>query len=184
MRKWLLIGLGLTIAWVATLALLLPKGDGPGPAGPPTLEPPTGPARTSFAWPLRDLDDKAVNFDQFRGRPVFLNLWATWCGPCLEEMPSIARLAADPKVRAAGVAIVCVSADQSPEALRRYVAGKAWPMTVLRATALPAEFMTDGIPATFLIAPDGRIVARHVGAARWDDPSVVAALRDLAGVKD
>ena len=57
---------------------------------------------------------------------------------------------------------------------------KKWPMTVLRATELPDVFLTDGIPATFLIAPDGRIAASEVGAARWDDPSVVEFLERLA----
>ena len=183
MRRWLLIGLGLTVAWVAILAAF---GPSTGPIGldPPELEPPGRPSRTDFAWPLRDLDDRPVDFDQFRGKPVLLNLWATWCGPCLEEMPTLVRLAANPQVQAAGVAIVCVSTDESPEALRRFVVAQGWPLTILRATALPASFMTEGIPATFLIAPGGRIVAIHHGPARWADPSVVASRVKLAEVKD
>lgn len=76
--------------------------------------------------------------------------------------------------------MVCVSTDESPEVLRRYVAGKPWPMTILRATGLTSAFLTDGIPATFILAPDGRIAAAETGAARWDDPSVVAFLTRLA----
>ena len=53
-------------------------------------------------------------------------------------------------------------------------------MTVLRATDLPPVFTTEGIPATFLIAPDGHIAAQAIGGARWDDPSVIAFLERLS----
>ena len=97
--------------------------------------------------------------------------------PCVAELPSIARLARTPRLE--GVAFVCVSVDQDPETVRRYVQGKDWPMTVLHSTALPPAFSTDGIPATFLIAPDGRIAASAVGGAEWDDPTVVDFLERL-----
>ena len=96
----------------------------------------------------------------------------------MAELPAIATLAANPRLK--DVAFVCVSTDESPEVLRRFVRDKKWPMTVLRSTELPDVFLTDGIPATFLIAPDGRIAASEVGAARWDDPSVVEFLERLA----
>ncbi len=181
-RTWFFVALALTLAWVTYLALFGPSPEAGG-LEPPGLAPLDRPIRTEYAWPLRDLDDKPADFARFRGRPVLLNLWATWCGPCLEEMPAIANLAADPRIKAAGVAVVCVSTDESPEALRRYVAGKPWEMTILRATSLPREFATKGIPATFLIAPDGRVVAAQVGSAKWDHPSVVAFLEKLAPPK-
>ncbi len=182
MRRWWLIGLGLTAAWVAFLAFFGPE-TGAGGLEVPSLEPPARPAITGYDWPVRDLDDRPADFAQFRGRPVLLNLWATWCGPCVEEMPALARLAADPRIKAAGAVVVCVSTDESPDALRRFVKDKPWAMTILRATSLPPEFATDGIPATFLIAPDGRIAAAQVGSAKWDDPSVAAFLEKLASPK-
>ena len=93
-------------------------------------------------------------------------------------MPSIANLAADPRLK--DVAFVCVSTDDSRRAVSQFLAGKDWPMTVLRATDMPPVFSTDGIPATFLIAPDGRIAAAEVGAADWNQPDVVEALVTLA----
>ncbi len=178
-RKWLMIGLALTIAWAAYLAAFGPRPGGDG-LQPPDL---TGPALAQpaeFDWPLRDLDDRPVDLAGFRGRPILLNIWATWCGPCLREMPAIDRLAADPRIKAKGVAVVCVSVDRDAATVRRFAGEKARGMTILRATSVPPVFQTEGIPATFLIAPDGRVVASQVGAARWDDPSVVGFLEQMA----
>ncbi len=178
-RIRLVVVAALALTWLAYLWAFGPR------VGTGTLEPPalrglglTRPAE--FAWALRDLDEAPVDFARFRGRPILLNLWATWCPPCVEEMPSIALLANHPGLKAKGVAFVCVSVDESAEALRRFVKGKPWAMTILRATSIPPAFQTEGIPATFLIAPDGLIVAAEIGSARWDDPSVVAFLEKLA----
>src|SRR5262249_8597996 len=126
-----------------------------------------------------DLDGAPVEFSRFKGKAVFLNVWATSCGPCVREMPAIARLAADPRLE--GVAFVCVSTDEEAAPVKQFLAerGRGWPLTVVRATDLPPVFATEGIPATFLIAPDGRVAASQEGAARWDDPKVVEFLLRL-----
>ena len=175
-RKWLAIGLALVFAWVAFLATRGQRQD----SDAPMLEGTGLVAPANFDWALRDLDDAPVDFAKFRGRPILLNLWATWCPPCVEEMPTFARLAANPQLKEKGVVVVCVSLDESPETLRRFVKGEDWGMTILRATSTPLVFQTEGIPATFLIAPDGRVVASQVGSAQWDHPSVVAFLEKLA----
>jgi thiol-disulfide isomerase/thioredoxin len=174
-RKWLAIGLGAVLAWMAFLAT---RGQREGDA--PVLEGTGLVAPADFHWSLRDLNDSPVDFGEFRGRPILLNIWATWCPPCVEEMPTLARLAANPQIKEKNVAVVCVSQDESGETLRRFVEGKGWGMTILRATSTPIVFQTDGIPATFVIAPDGRIVASQLGSAQWDHPSVVAFLEKLA----
>src|SRR5205807_787177 len=68
---------------------------------------------------------------------------------------------------------------------RRFLAGKDWPMTFLheRGDRLPPVFTTNGIPATFVIAPDGQVAAATIGSARWDDPSVVEFLKSLDTAK-
>ena len=178
-RKWLAIGLAALLAWVAFLATagrVIPPGD----LGAPLLQASGVPRPAEFGWTLLDLDDKPVDFATFRGKPILLNIWATWCGPCLEEMPSIANLAANRTLKDKGVVFLCVSTDDSSEALRRFLKDKGWGMTILRATSIPTVFQTEGIPATFLIAPDGRIVTAEVGAAKWDDPAVIDFLQELA----
>jgi thiol-disulfide isomerase/thioredoxin len=133
---------------------------------------------TDYRWTLKDLDGKSVDFSQYKGRVVFLNLWATWCGPCVSEIPSIANLASDPKLQ--DVAFVCVSVEDEAEPVRQFVERHKLGMSVfLAGESPPAAFQTKAIPATFVIAPDGRIVSREIGAAQWDDPSVIEFLARL-----
>ncbi len=179
-RKWLLVGLAIVISWLIFVSLtsrLLKDGE----LAPPSLERSTSPRPAEFAWTLLDLDGKPVEFAQFKGKPILLNLWATWCGPCLKEMPSIAKLAASKELKGRNIAFVCVSTDESAEALRQFMKDQAWNVTVLRATSIPPAYQSEGIPATFLITPEGQIAAAELGAAQWDDPSVVAFLQKMAG---
>ncbi len=150
------------------------------PGHGPALENSAMSQPADYDWSPLDLDGSPVAFSQFRGKPLFLNVWATWCGPCVREMPSIARLAADPRLQGKNIQFVCVSVDQSADEVRRFLAGKNWGMTFLRAERLPAVFHTDGIPATFLIDAKGRIAASEVGSADWSTAEVVAFLDKLA----
>ena len=178
--RWSAVAVGLAILWVAYLALFGPRTDSPGGLAPPELAGTGLKMPADYAWPLLDVSEKPVDFAQFRGRTVVLNLWATWCPPCRAEMPALARLADDPRIKAKGIAVVCVSTDQSAATLRDFLAAKKWGMTMLRATSLPPVYATEGIPATFVISPKGKIVASVLGAAGWDDPSVVSFLEKLA----
>jgi thiol-disulfide isomerase/thioredoxin len=174
-RSWLYLALAFTLLWGVYIAWLSPFS---GRLAEPRLEPPGSQAVVDYSWKLLDLNDGLVEFSRFKGKTVFLNIWATWCGPCVMEMPTIERLAAKPGLK--DVEFVCVSTDESAATVRRFLAGKNWPMTVLRATSLPPAFQTEGIPATFLISADGRLAASEVGAVKWDNPAAVAFLIDLA----
>ena len=174
------IVLGLAVIWVAYQAFFGPQSGSINGLTPPSLQGTGMKEPADFNWKLTDLDDKPVDFAEFKGRPILLNLWATWCPPCRAEMPALAALADNPRIKGKGIAVICVSTDESSATLRQFMDKKPWAMTMLRATALPAVFMTEGIPATFLIAPDGKIVVSELGAARWDDPSVVSFLENLA----
>ena len=94
-----------------------------------------------YDWSLLDLNDQPVSFAKFKGRPVFLNIWATWCGPCVREMPSIAALAADPRLEGKNIEFVCVSTDDSTEAVRRYLEGKNWAHDLPAGRESPAGFL-------------------------------------------
>lgn len=179
-RTWIYVVLGCVLAWTFILYAFGPR-RGPGALGGPELAGNPSALPADYNWTLEGLDAQPVDFARYKGRVVFLNIWATWCPPCVAEMPSIANLAANPKLQAKNVAFVCASTDDDLDTVRRFVAGKDWPMTILRATSLPPAFATDGIPATFIIAPDGRVVTSHVGSARWDEPDVVDFLERLGG---
>ena len=83
-----------------------------------------------------------MQFSRFKGKTVFLNIWATWCGPCVGEMPSIARLAENPRLKGKNIEFVCVSTDDSTDKVVRFLRGKNWPMTVLHP-AIAAAGLPD-----------------------------------------
>lgn len=176
-RTWFIVIVSLAIVWILYLRFFGPKSGHEGALPTPTLERPFPAVTADPRWVIHDLDEAPVPFTNYQGRVVFLNLWATWCPPCVAELPAIANLASNPRLKE--VAFLCVSSDESAEVVRSFLKGKDWPMTFLRATDLPASFATDAIPATFVVAPDGQVVVSEVGSAQWDDPSVVDYLEGL-----
>jgi thiol-disulfide isomerase/thioredoxin len=134
--------------------------------------------QADYGLKLKDLNGAPIDFAGYRGRVIFLNFWATWCGPCREEMPSIARLAANPRLK--DVVFLCASVEDNPEAIREYArkAELTLPFAIV-ADRPPAVFQTDGIPATFVIARDGRIAIAEVGSMQWDTPSLIEKIEGL-----
>ncbi|QDV36794.1 TlpA family protein disulfide reductase [Tautonia plasticadhaerens] len=142
----------------------------------------TGGSAASFDWKVVAPDGTPVNLEDYKGRPVLLNVWATWCGPCMMEMPSLIALADRPELKEADVAVLLVSTDGDLQPVQQFLSrtptGNA---EVLVAAEMPPKvFSTTGIPATFLISPDGTIVRREVGAMDWNTPEVVEELVGLA----
>jgi thiol-disulfide isomerase/thioredoxin len=177
-RTWIWVALAFVAFWVVYLGFFGPRNRRP-------LEDSGIDRPAEYGWTLADLKEQPVRFTRFQGKTVFLNIWATWCGPCVAEMPSIARLAANPRLKGKDIEFVCVSVDDSAAAVKSFLSKKDWPMTVLHASSLPPVFSTDGIPATFVISPSGRIVAAEVGSSNWDSPDVVAFLeKTAAGAKN
>ena len=129
-----------------------------------------------YAWSIWDLDGREIPFDTFRGKVIFLSFWATWCVPCLAEMPSIERL----KEELAGedVAFALV-ADQSPRVLKRFAAKHPFDLTFYRTPTIPSAFKCDGFPTTMVIDPAGRIILRETDGARWDAPEAIAFIKGL-----
>jgi thiol-disulfide isomerase/thioredoxin len=139
----------------------------------------------SYDWTVLDLNDQPVSFSQFKGKPLFLNFWATWCGPCIREMPSIDSLARDSRLAGKSIEFVCISTDENSETVRQFLKDKKFGMTFLRVKdgKIPPVFYSEGIPATFLIDAGGRIAASEVGSADWHEPHVVEFLEKLAAAK-
>ena len=177
-RTWLYVGVAFVAFWGLYLTFFPPKTGPEGGLDVPRLRGTGKTLPADYGWTLHDLDGKPVAFADFARRPIVLNLWATWCGPCREEMPSLVKLAENPRLK--DVAFVAVTSERASESVRKVAREELRGLTVLRADALPEVFATEAIPATFVIAPDGSVVASEVGAARWDDPTVVDFLAALA----
>jgi thiol-disulfide isomerase/thioredoxin len=137
-------------------------------------------AKWDYDMALTDLDGVAVESRAFSGKVLVLNFWATWCAPCVAEMPSLERLAA--ATSDAGVVLACVTQEPA-EAVRAFLDKRSLdiPAYVL-AGDVPNCFASRGIPATFIIDRKGAVALRHMGAAAWDDDGVVEFVRGLAAV--
>ncbi len=123
----------------------------------------------------------AKGIDDYRGEVVLLNIWATWCGPCRIEMPSMQRL--QERLGPQGLRIVAVSVDDpgSAGAIRTFAQELGLTFELLHdpTKAIERTFQTTGVPETFLIGRDGTIRRRSIGAEAWDSESNVAQLERL-----
>jgi thiol-disulfide isomerase/thioredoxin len=128
---------------------------------------------------FEDATGRQRSLADFRGKLVLLNIWATWCAPCREEMPALDRLQA--KLAGPGFEVVAVSVDQQgPEIARKFFAEtgvKALPLYIDRSAQAAFKLGTPGLPATLLVDRSGREIGRHLGPATWDAPEIVDALR-------
>jgi thiol-disulfide isomerase/thioredoxin len=152
-------------------------------AGLAVAEAPIGTAEPKPLPPLafQTLDGEETTMDAFAGKVVVLNLWATWCAPCREEMPSLDRLQA----RFAGqdVVVLALSVDRAgPERVREFLdeVGVRH-LHVYRdpQAAATRSLKVPGLPATLLVDRQGRETGRVLGIAQWDGPAAVAAVEQL-----
>jgi thiol-disulfide isomerase/thioredoxin len=112
------------------------------------------------------------------GNVVFLNLWATWCGPCLAEMPAMASLYQ--QLSGSGFSMVAVS-EEDPETVREFLADSPYPFKILMdpENVLGNRFEVQRIPSTFIIDREGRLALRQTGAYHWDAAEVVEQFEPL-----
>jgi cytochrome c biogenesis protein CcmG/thiol:disulfide interchange protein DsbE len=129
---------------------------------------------------LPSLAGGEVDLASRRGKIVVLNFWATWCPPCVAEMPSLERLhrALGPE----GLSVVTVSTDEGEGDLRRFVAERALTLPVLKdpgGRVAAGEYRTTGYPETFVLDREGRLLQHVVGPAEWDSAEKLAGFRRL-----
>lgn len=131
--------------------------------------------------PILDPHGKTVTLAAFKGRPIVVNMWATWCAPCRKEMPSLARLQA---AYGDKVLVVPVSMDKAPERdkARAFIAANApLPFYQDEALAMPYDVKppVEGFPTTFLFDAHGREVARIPMDHDWNSPAAHAVVDAL-----
>ncbi len=128
---------------------------------------------------FNDASGRRHTLAEFKGRYVLLNLWATWCAPCVRELPSLAGLqAAIPGLKIVAVNVGRGSASDAAAFLKAHHAGSL-PVYMDSDIALIRVFGAFGLPYSILIDPQGREVARAVGPGAWDAPDAVDYFRAL-----
>lgn len=130
---------------------------------------------------LAALDGRPVRSSDLKGKVVVLNFWATWCGPCKEEMPALDRLRK--RFDHQDVAVLTVTTDQQRDGVAGFLKHLQLSLPVLldESREVSDAFLVRGLPTTFVIGKDGKMVGRAVGPRVWDGPDAVAlvqALRD------
>lgn len=119
--------------------------------------------------------------DALRGKVVVLNFWATWCPPCIEELPSLERLRR--QLKGLPVEIVGLSVDDSWEPIEKLTKERPIRFTLALdiARSVPGAFGTEKFPETYILDKNGVVVRKLIGAQIWDRGDFVAFLRELAG---
>ena len=184
-----LIAVGILLA-LAAFWQLAPGGN---PKSEETALPPRPSAELApFEWheepvALPDLtftsaDGDVTNLADLSGQFVLINLWATWCAPCLREMPMLDALAA--AARGPGLKVIALNQDRAGlEAALPYWQDKgfsALDMYLDEGLATGRALKPTGLPLTVLIDPEGREIARLAGIASWDDPEVIDYFKAVA----
>jgi cytochrome c biogenesis protein CcmG, thiol:disulfide interchange protein DsbE len=137
------------------------------------------PPRIGSAAPDFTITDaqRTISLSQFRGKPVVLNFWASWCGPCIEETPALVGLQNEVGSQ---VTIIGISEDEDNNAYEQFVRQHNVDFMTIRDTNRTNElYGTFKFPETYIIDRNGKIVRKFIGTADWTAPDIVDYLKRL-----
>lgn len=142
----------------------------------PSIETSAEKMKIEYTGSFVDLDGNKFLFETLKGKPTLVSFWATWCPPCVAEMPSIQALYNDYKDQ---VNFVLIS-EEEPQKVRKFSDKNDYNLPMfLYGRGLDKQFQTRSIPATFLIDKDGNIHIKRIGFADWNSPEVRQLLNNL-----
>lgn len=131
-----------------------------------------------------DGEGRSLSLQDLRGKPILLNIWATWCIPCREEMPALDRLQAE--LGASQLLVLPLSIDRQglPVVKKFYeeLGLTSLGIYIDQSRKAASELNVVGVPTTLLIDRDGREIARKIGPEEWDSPEIVALIREHLGL--
>ena len=131
--------------------------------------------------PVTTLEGDAVDLNQYKGRLVLLNFWATWCPPCIKEMPSMQRL--QDQFSEQEFQVVAVNLAQNATTVESFLLEQEFDFTLPVYLDEKGQGFKDlelqGMPSSFLIDQQGQVLETIVGGREWDEPKTVEILRSL-----
>jgi peroxiredoxin len=173
---------GTTLLWILpALALLLVFGYGwlaPKPPEPGDTAPRIGKPLADFTLP--DLQGRLVQLTALRGKVVFVNVWATWCPPCIEEMPTIQQLYE--RLHGRGLEILAVSLDAlGAQVVAPFIQSHrlSFPTLLDTKNIVQRLYLTTGVPESFIVDKRGILVEKVVGPRDWAHPQLLAQFERL-----
>jgi thiol-disulfide isomerase/thioredoxin len=172
---------------VITAAILFPGSAAVLPASPAELIQAFSDAGLpilSRTVPIEDfsaelLDGNSVRLTDLTGKVVFLNFWATWCGPCRMEMPSMQALYQ--KLKGDGLEILAIDVQEDKRTAAAFIASNKlnFPTALDPSGRIAATYGIEAFPTTYIIDRKGNIISRVVGAVNWNTPALVNAFKTL-----
>ena len=128
---------------------------------------------------LFDMDDEVHKLSDYRGKPVILNFWASWCHECRTELPAMNR--AWKKLKNEGIEMLAVNVGESEETIFTFASKYPIYFRVLRDEKAKEskKWSIVGMPTTFVIDPKGRIIYQAAGPRKWDDDELLDKIRAL-----
>jgi len=124
-------------------------------------------------------DGSGFRLEDYRGKLVLLNFWATWCAPCVEEMPSLNNI--HQRFQDNGLVVLGVSVDEDREAYQQFLtrAGVAFPTVREPERSISSRYGTMKYPETYLVNREGIVIRKYVGAENWERPEIVNYLSSI-----
>lgn len=133
------------------------------------------------ALKLQDLEGKSHDLAKLRGKVVLINFWATWCPPCRREMPSMERLAQ--RFRGQPFVVLAVDVGEDPDTIEAFTSqldtAPTFPILLDTRSHVMRAWKVAGLPTTFLVDKQGRIVASAIGGREFDHPEMIKAVGAL-----
>ena len=133
---------------------------------------------------LVDMDAVVHTLSDYRGRVVVVNFWATWCPPCREEMPAMER--AWQQLRKQDVMMLAINVGEDEDTVFEFTANYPveFPLLLDTTSAVISAWPVRGLPTTFVIDPEGRLVYRAIGGREWDAPELIRQILELKAGTD
>ncbi|KAA6184811.1 TlpA family protein disulfide reductase [Thiohalocapsa marina] len=167
---------GLTAGLAAMFWSLL--WTGPAAAAEP-LQPVDG-TPVAAGFELIATDGETYRLQDLRGKTLIVNFWATWCPPCLAEMPSLQR--AWEQVRDEEILVLAINVGEDQAAIERFTERMplTFPLPMDPDSGTVQAWPVRGLPTTFVVDPDGRLIYRAEGERDWDAPELLQQVRAIA----
>jgi cytochrome c biogenesis protein CcmG/thiol:disulfide interchange protein DsbE len=137
------------------------------------------PPKAASDFTLPSIGGQQVSLQQYRGKVVFLNFWATWCIPCREEMPALERF--HQTYQSQGLAIISIDLKESAEQVTAFFQkhGLSFPALLDQSGTVFRDYLVAGMPTTYLIGRDGNLLARGVGGRDWTRAEALQLIQEL-----